>query len=332
MSVGWRPQHMEPQRRIHGVFAGGGIKGIALAGAAAAAMEHGYRFDQVVGTSSGALVGALIVAGYEPDELREAVLEIPWPSLADPTPGATLPLIGKHVALTLNKGLNRGVALERTWRSLLRAKGVRTFGDLEPGALRVVTTDVTHQRGVVLPDDLERYGVLPERFPVARAVRMSSAVPFFFRPVRLHDLRRQDTALFVDGAIAANFPLRVAAWEDARPVFGFRFTAAADERDHREIRGPASLAAAVITAAVRAAGTLDSPLLRQASIIEIDIERDPLDFDITPAVARDLFAVGHATARAHLTRREEGLPAYVLRPDEPEGPDQATRLGSRAAG
>ena len=51
---------------VIGVFEGGGIKGIALAGAAAAAMETGYVFDAVVGTSAGALVGSLIVAGYSP--------------------------------------------------------------------------------------------------------------------------------------------------------------------------------------------------------------------------------------------------------------------------
>jgi NTE family protein len=44
------------ERVVHGVFAGGGIKGIALAGAAAGAMDCGYRFDRVVGTSSGAMV------------------------------------------------------------------------------------------------------------------------------------------------------------------------------------------------------------------------------------------------------------------------------------
>ena len=37
---------------VIGVFEGGGIKGIALAGAAAAAMDTGYEFDAVVGTST----------------------------------------------------------------------------------------------------------------------------------------------------------------------------------------------------------------------------------------------------------------------------------------
>ena len=46
---------------VIGVFEGGGIKGIALAGAAAAAMKNGYAFDGLAGTSAGTLVGSLLV-------------------------------------------------------------------------------------------------------------------------------------------------------------------------------------------------------------------------------------------------------------------------------
>jgi predicted acylesterase/phospholipase RssA len=48
---------------ITGVFEGGGVRGVALAGAAAAALDHGFRFARAVGTSAGALVGSLVAAG-----------------------------------------------------------------------------------------------------------------------------------------------------------------------------------------------------------------------------------------------------------------------------
>ncbi len=284
---------MKTTRSIYGVFAGGGVKGIALAGAAAAAMERGYRFERVVGTSSGALVASLIAAGYGPDELREGVVRIPWPDLADPVPGARVPMIGKHVALITSRGLNRGDRLERTWRALLRMKGIRRFGDLPPDTLRIVATDITHRRGVVLPDDLMIYGHRPEHFSVARAARMSAAAPFFFQPVPLTDLRRQDVALMADGALAANFPLRIAEWDGRCPVVGFRF--AAGGHSHATVSGPASLATAVISAAIGAAGTLDSPLLHRAAVVEIEVDHDPLDFDVSPDMARELFDAGHVT-------------------------------------
>ncbi len=298
---------MDTTRSIYGVFAGGGVKGISLAGAAAAAMERGYRFERVVGTSSGALVASLIAAGYGPDDLRDGVLRIHWPELADPVPGARIPMVGKHLALMTHHGLNWGDRLEKTWRMLLRAKGVRRFADLPDGSLRMVTTDITRQQGVVLPDDLTMYGHRPDHFSVARAARMSSAAPFFYRPVPLTNLRRQEVAQMADGALAANFPMRIAQWDNRRPVVGFRF--ATTRNRHTPIRGPVSLATAVITSSIGSSGTLANPLLHQATVVEIDVDHDPLDFDVTPAQATGLFAVGYDTAGAFF----DGIPGRRLR-------------------
>ncbi len=50
---------------IDGVFEGGGIRAIALAGAAVAAMDAGYPFRRAAGTSAGAMVASLVAAGYD---------------------------------------------------------------------------------------------------------------------------------------------------------------------------------------------------------------------------------------------------------------------------
>lgn len=89
-----------------GVFEGGGIKGIALAGAAAAVLDAGYRFERVAGASAGALTASLIAADYTADELRQQVARINWPSLLDGVPGLRIPLLGKHVAF-----LRRGASI-----------------------------------------------------------------------------------------------------------------------------------------------------------------------------------------------------------------------------
>lgn len=295
-------------RPVNGVFAGGGIKGIALAGAAAAVLDSGYHFERCVGTSSGALVSALVAAGYRADDLRSAVLEVDWPALADPVLLARLPGAGRHLALALRRGLHRGDAIERTWTKLLRVKGVATFGDLPPGSLRAVATDITHQQGIVLPDDLARYGLDPACFPVARAARMSAAVPFYFRPVPLAGRRRADVALVADGALTTNFPLRLAEWSATRPVIGFRFTYLDDPHHHERIRGPVSLARAVITSAIRAAGTLPNPLMDRAAVVDIPVVRDPLDFAVTPADALGLFELGY---RATIERLATTTPALL---------------------
>ncbi|MEA2057873.1 MAG: patatin-like phospholipase family protein, partial [Actinomycetota bacterium] len=90
--------------KINGVFEGGGVRGVALAGAAAAALDLGYEFDQVVGTSAGALVASLLAADYSADELSASVCAVDWPELLDPVPGAGIPLIGRHLALVTRRG------------------------------------------------------------------------------------------------------------------------------------------------------------------------------------------------------------------------------------
>ncbi len=50
--------------KAYGVFAGGGVKGAALAGCLAAAESMGVEFEGFGGTSAGAMVAALAAAGY----------------------------------------------------------------------------------------------------------------------------------------------------------------------------------------------------------------------------------------------------------------------------
>ena len=303
-----------------GVFAGGGIKGIALAGAAAGAMESGYRFQRAIGTSSGALVASLVMAGYTAEELADVVIDIPWPDLADEVRTTAIPVIGKHLSFMFGMGQCSGRTLERVWRRLLREKGVRRFSDLPDGALRVVTTDLTHQRGVVMPDHLADYGIAGSRFSVARAVRMSSSVPFFFRPVPLRSLRSGRTALMADGALTSNFPLRLAGTD--LPMFGFKFEDSGISEERIDIRGPASLVRAVVAASVRASGTVRGSLMDHATLVEIPAQRDPLDFDITPHEARQLFSQGRETAIRFFDHLEEQEVLSYFRPrivEEPSG-------------
>lgn len=307
---------MEP-RPVLGVFAGGGIKGIALAGAAAGAMESGYSFERAIGTSSGALIASLIMAGYDQAELADAVLDVPWPDLADAVPAASIPFVGKHLSFIFGMGQCSGRILESVWRVLLRHKGVRRFSDLPLDALKVVTTDLTHQRGVVIPDHLADYGIAGERFSVARAVHMSSAVPFFFRPVPLRSLRGGRTALMADGALTSNFPLGLARTH--LPMFGFRFADAESPAAPIDVRGPTTLVRAVVTASVRASGTVRGTLMDQATLIEIPADRDPLDFDITPHQARALFTGGREAALRFFDGMEEEQVLSYFRPQASGG-------------
>ncbi|HAU31286.1 MAG: Putative esterase of the alpha-beta hydrolase superfamily [Desulfotomaculum sp. 46_80] len=52
-----------------GVFEGGGVKGIGLVGAVAGIEEAGYEFENMAGTSVGAIVAALLAVDYKAEVL-----------------------------------------------------------------------------------------------------------------------------------------------------------------------------------------------------------------------------------------------------------------------
>lgn len=279
---------------VTAVFEGGGVKGIALAGAAAAAMERGIRLTSAVGTSAGALVASLVVAGYGPDDLERIVCEMPWSRITDRRPLARIPVVGPHIAMLTSGGVARGRRLEREVFRLLARRDVRVFGDLPPGALRVVATDLVHGRGVVLPDDLPQYGIDPVRFPVARAVRASSAVPFVFEPVIIRSQATGEEIVLADGALAARFPLQLV--EPGTPTLGFRLTPTDELHEDHRIRGPLSLARSVVAAGMTARESLPVLCRDLGSTIAIQVDRAPLDFDLDANEANAMFRRAHHEA------------------------------------
>jgi len=210
------------------VFEGGGVKGIGLVGALAALEEQGYEPHRVAGTSAGALVAALLAAGYEAAELRELVLSLDYRQFQDRGWEDKVPLIERSLSLLLDLGLFEGEALRSFVRDLLAAKGVRRFGDLAlPRAaddtlrsrLQVIASDVTTRRLLVLPRDARLLGIEPDELEVALAVRMSTSIPIFFEPVRFDNPRSGETHLIVDGGMLSNFPVWLFdAGEHVRPV------------------------------------------------------------------------------------------------------------------
>ncbi len=283
--------------RVHAVFEGGGVRGVALAGAAAAALDLGFEFDAVAGTSAGALVASLVAAGYGPEELAGSVCAVDWPSLLRPVPGARIPFLGRHLALVTRRGVYDSRRLEEVWGDLLARRGLHTFGDLPKGALRIVTTDLSHSRGVLLPRDLDRYGIPWETFPVARAVRMSAAVPFLFTPVTLVDTRTGDRVVFADGAMAANYPVGVVPRD--RPIVGFRLLPDHDGHEHQPVTGPFTLARAVVLAGIRARYALPRPVDVGATVVQVPVKED-LDFDMSGDEARAAFDRAREAARLQL--------------------------------
>jgi NTE family protein len=199
------------------VFEGGGVKGIGLVGAVSVVEEHGYRWSNLAGTSAGAIVAALLAAGYTGVELKEIIGSLDYLKFKDKTGLDFIPVVGSLANLILEKGIYGGRYFESWLRGLLLQKNVRTFKDLIIDEfrederyrfkLRVIASDITNGRMLALPQDIVAYGIRPEDLDVAAAVRMSMSLPFFFQPVGLRSRLNNKTSYIVDGGVLSNFPV-----------------------------------------------------------------------------------------------------------------------------
>jgi len=227
---------------IDGVFSGGGLKGFALVGAYQVLEAENFRFKRVAGTSAGAILAAFIAAGYSGNEIQTMLEELDVPSLLDPR-RTILPFpFMKWVNVYHHLGLYKGKALEKWFFQKLSAKGVYTFGDLPRDSLKLVASDLTNGRMIVLPDDLQKYDIDAKNFSVASALRMSCGIPFFFEPVTLKT--GKGDSVIVDGGVLSNFPLWV--FDDregrkGRPIIGLKLSRRREEQRPHEIKNGLNL-------------------------------------------------------------------------------------------
>lgn len=215
---------------IDGVFSGGGLKGFALVGAYEVLEEKGYQFERVAGTSAGAILASFVAAGYTAKEIEQLLDELDLTTFLD-TRKIIFPLpFMKWIRLYWRLGIYQGKVLEQWIFDKLAQKGIYSFADLPEGALKLVASDLTNGKMIVLPDDLERYGISAKSFPVARAVRMSCSIPFFFEPIKMK-VGAGDT-IIVDGGVLSNFPMWLFQGENRRkkrPIIGLKLSGSKEE-------------------------------------------------------------------------------------------------------
>jgi NTE family protein len=220
------------ERYVDLVFEGGGVKGIALVGAFSVLEEQGYEPQNMAGASAGAIVAALIAAGYDADALKEIIAGLDYDQFKDEALEDRFPG-GKVLSILKDLGIYEGKAFEDWMRGLLEARNVRTFGDLVRREdvelkyrykLQVIASDVTEQRLLVLPRDAPALGIEdPDDIDVAKAVRMSMSIPIFFEPVKWPNSQTGEEHLIVDGGMLSNFPVWLFdAPEPQWPTFGMK--------------------------------------------------------------------------------------------------------------
>jgi NTE family protein len=175
------------------------VKGITYGGSAAALESAGLLANIVgfSGSSAGSQAAALLAAGYSGSELTHQLINTDFNSLLDRTSWNPLEEVQ---GLVDNYGFFKGEALQAQIDALLALKTGKantTFLELYKHSgkeLKVTATCVTTQRLVWFDKDSS-----PD-MPVSVAVRASSSIPFFYRPVEYQG------NLYVDGGCIRNLP------------------------------------------------------------------------------------------------------------------------------
>lgn len=303
-------------KNIDLVLEGGGVKGIAIAGAYTVLEKAGYSFHRIAGTSAGAIVAALMAAGYTASELKAVIDTVEYPRFADPGFIDRFGIAGKSLSVLFEKGIYEGQYLENLVADLLAKKGIRTFGDLRLAGegpnvrdaykLVVIVADVTRAKMIRLPWDYREYGLDPDRQSIAAAVRASAAIPFFYEPSRL------GSSYLVDGSLVSNFP--VALFESQphghdphRPTVGIKLSAKEDmKRLRQEERTDSTFAYAfsLLDTMINAQDQIhvNAPCTVRRTMFVDTEDVAFMDFSITPEKQSILYQNGIASAEKFLQK------------------------------
>jgi len=164
-----------PAPRIALALGGGAARGFAHVGVIKALEAQGIVPDIIVGTSAGAVVGALYAAGHNGLGLHDLVLKLEETQFFD----WSLP----------DRGLLKGEALQNFVNQSVNYRPMEKFVK----TLAVVATDLQSGEAVVF-----RTG------NTGMAVRASSSVPGLFQPVAINGRE------YVDGGLVSPVPIRIA--------------------------------------------------------------------------------------------------------------------------
>src|SRR5258706_9617976 len=128
----------------------------------------------------------MLSAGYRQVELKKILMSNDYKSFKD----ASQLLIGQYVNLVRRNGVFKGDEFYKYIKHLLAEKGINTFKDLrDPNAegkrftyrFQCMASDITSGSLLSLPADLPEYGLDPDEFEVAMAVRNVLSIPIFFQ-------------------------------------------------------------------------------------------------------------------------------------------------------
>jgi NTE family protein len=304
--------------RVDLVLEGGGVKGIGLVGALDALDRHDFQIQNLAGASAGAIVAALVAAGYSVQELHRILRELRFEDFKDETWEGHIPLVGEYVSALVEKGMYKGDYFLEWIDGLLEKKGKRTFADLvdesadEPDyryRLQLIATDITAHELLRLPHDAKKFGLDPDQLSIAEAVRMSMSIPIFFKPWRWRSKADGKEHLIVDGGVLSNFPVWIfdSKGEPRWPTFGLTLVEPRPKAPPGT-SAPSSSDAGIVTYLKDLVSTMLEAHDRMYLENDVFVRTIPIptlgvrttEFDLSPERADDLYESGREAAEEFL--------------------------------
>ena len=205
------PVFSQKKQTVGLVLSGGGAKGVAHIGVLKAIEEQNIPIDYIVGTSMGAIIGAMYASGYSADEIEKMAInpdfqewvvgKIPREHTYFYTKPESTPSL-----------LKIDMALDSSFKSKLAPRLLKDI------SLNFVLSELTAQATQVADYDFDKL-MVPfiamgsdiftqkelqiRKGTLSNALRTSMTVPFVYRPVKIDD------RYYFDGGVYNNFPVDV---------------------------------------------------------------------------------------------------------------------------
>lgn len=205
-------------------LSGGGIRGIAHAGALKALEDNGIKIDIIGGTSSGSLIASLYAMGYSPYYIyilfKRYAKEIVEMNSTPIISGIGNFMMNKKVSIS---GLKTGESIEKAYDHIAIRKGIRQIKDITKMPLVIPTVDVKLSKEYIftnkIPKESENQSQYITDISIGKAVRASSSFPGIFCPCDFKDHK------FLDGGVLDNIPVAEVKKQGADKVIAINFKA-----------------------------------------------------------------------------------------------------------
>ena len=205
-------------------LSGGGVRGIAHAGALKALEDNNIKVDVIGGTSSGSLVASLYAMGYSPyyiyilfKKYAKELVEINSTPIIS---GVGNFMFNKKVIMS---GLKTGESIEKAYNQLASRKGIKSIKDITKMPLVIPAVDVLNSKEYVFTNQVPNQAYYQFQYitdiSVGKAVRASSSFPGVFCPC---DFKKHK---FLDGGVLDNIPVLEVKKQGADKVIAINFKA-----------------------------------------------------------------------------------------------------------